>query len=85
MLFKQKRGQTSVTALVERVSRFTIVLKNQNRRTKSVMGKIITAMKDLPLVARRSITIDRGRAFMNWPHLQVENGRQTWFCALSSP
>jgi IS30 family transposase len=56
MLFKQKLGQTNVTTLVERVSRFTVILKNPNRRTKPVMGKIIKAIKDLPHQARRSIT-----------------------------
>jgi IS30 family transposase len=65
MLFKQKLGQANVTTLVERVSRFTVVLKNPNRRTKPVMGKIIKAIKNLPLVARRSITFDRGSEFMN--------------------
>ena len=34
MLFKQKLGQTNVTTLAERVSRFIVVLKNPNRRTK---------------------------------------------------
>jgi IS30 family transposase len=72
MLFKQKLGQTNVTTLVERVSRFTVILKNPNRRTKPVMGKIIQAIKDLPQIARRSITFDRGSEFMNWPHLQAE-------------
>ena len=85
MLFKQKLGQTNVTTLVERVSRFTVVLKNPNRRTKPVMGKIIKAIKNLPLVARRSITFDRGSEFMNWPHLRAEIGTQTWFCDPSSP
>lgn len=50
----------------------------------SVMGKIIKAIEDLPLVARRSITFDRGSEFMNWPHLQAEIGTQTWFCDLFS-
>lgn len=36
MLFKQKLGQT-VTSLVERVSRVTVLLKNPNKRTKPVM------------------------------------------------
>lgn len=61
------------------------ILKNPNRRTKPVMGKIIEAIKDLPLVTRPSITFDRGSEFMNWPHLQVEIGTQTWFCYPSSP
>jgi hypothetical protein len=59
MLFEQKRGQTNVTSLVERVSRFTVILKNSNKRTKPVMGKIMKAIKDLPHQARRSITFDR--------------------------
>jgi len=37
MLFKQKLGQTNATLLVERVSHFTVILKNPNKRTKPVM------------------------------------------------
>ncbi|AML52345.1 IS30 family transposase [Falsihalocynthiibacter arcticus] len=85
MLFKQTLGQTNVTTLVERVSRFTLILKNPNRRTKPVMGKIMKAIKDLPHVARRSITFDRGTEFVSWPHLQAEIGTLTWFCDPSSP
>ena len=85
MLFEQKRGQTNVTSLVERVSRFTVILKNPNRRTKPVMGKIIRAVKDLPYQARRSITFDRGSEFVSWPQLQAKIGTQTWFCDPSSP
>jgi len=84
-LFKQKLGQSNVTSLVERVSRFTVILKNPNKRTKPVMGKIMKSLKDLPLVARRSITFDRGTEFVSWPHLQAEIGTQTWFCDPSSP
>jgi IS30 family transposase len=63
MLFEQKRGQTNVISLVERVSRFTVILKNPNKRTKPVMQKIIKAIKDLPHVARRSITGQNRREF----------------------
>ena len=48
MLFKQKLGQANVTSLVERVSRFIVPLKNPNKRTKPVMGKIMKAVRDLP-------------------------------------
>jgi IS30 family transposase len=85
MLFEQKRGQTNVTTLVERVSRFTVILKNPNKRTKPVMGKIMKAIKDLPHVARRSITFDRGSEFVSWPQLQAKIGTLTWFCDPSSP
>jgi len=85
MFFEQKLGQTNVTSLVERVSRYTVILKNPNRRTKPVMGKIMKAIKDLPLNARKSITFDRGTEFVSWPHLQAQIGTKTWFCDPSSP
>uniref|UniRef100_UPI002613FF46 IS30 family transposase n=1 Tax=Roseovarius sp. TaxID=1486281 RepID=UPI002613FF46 len=85
MLFKQSLGQSNVTSLVERVSRFTVLLKNPNKRTKPVMGKIMKAVRDLPHLARKSITFDRGTEFVSWPHLQAEIGTQTWFCDPSSP
>jgi IS30 family transposase len=85
MLFKQSLGQTNVTSLVERVSRFTVLLKNANKRTKPVMGKIMKAVRDLPIQGRRSITFDRGTEFVSWPHLQAQLGTQTWFCDPSSP
>lgn len=64
MLFKQKLGQSNVTFLVERVSRFTVILKNPNKRTKPVMGKIMDAIRDsllqlgnpLPLIAAPSLS-----------------------------
>ena len=77
-------GQSNVTSLVERVSRFTVFLKNPNKRTKPVMGKIMKAVRDLPYLARKSITFDRGTEFVSWPHLQAEIGTQTWFCDPSS-
>lgn len=84
MLFEQKRGQANVTSLVERVSRFTVQFKNPNKRTNPVMGKIGKSIKDLPHVARRSITFDRSREFASWPQLQAKIGTQTWFCEPSS-
>ncbi len=85
MLFKQRFGQTNVTSLVERVSRFTVLLKNPSKRTRPVMGKVIRAIRDLPFVARRSITFGRGTEFVSWPHLQAETGTRTWFCDPSAP
>jgi len=55
-------------------------MKNPNKRTKPVMGKILKEIKGLPFAARRSITFDRGTEFVSWPHLQAEIGTQTWFC-----
>ncbi len=49
MLFKQDLGQSNITSLVERVSRFTMLLINPNKRTKPVMGKIMSAVRTCPI------------------------------------
>lgn len=85
MLFRQTFGKTNVTSLVERVSRFTVLLMNPNRTTGRVMGRLAQVMRTLPLQARKSVTFDRGSEFMDWPHLQAEVGTQTWFCDPSAP
>ena len=85
VLFQQRFGQTNVTSLVERVSRFTVVLRNGSRRSKPVMGKIVRALGPPPLGARRSITFDRGSEFVTWPHLQAQTGTRSWFCDPQSP
>ena len=84
VLFKQSRGQTNATSLVERVSCFTVLLKNADSRTQSVMTKIVKAVMDLPLAGRRSITFDHGTEFVSWPHLQAQLGTQTSVCDPSS-
>uniref|UniRef100_UPI000DBACAC7 IS30 family transposase n=1 Tax=Salipiger aestuarii TaxID=568098 RepID=UPI000DBACAC7 len=81
LCWSSNRLARHVTSLVERVSRFTVLLKNANRRTKPVM--IATAVRDLPAAGRRSIPFDRGTEFCSWPHLQAQLG--TRFCDPSSP
>ena len=85
VLFQQRFGQANVTSLLERVSRFTVVLRNATKRSKPVMGKIAEAIGALPLPARKSITFDRGSEFVTWPHLQAETGTRSWFCDAQSP
>ncbi len=68
MLFRRKFGQTNVTSMVERVSRFTVILKNSNRTTARVMGQLAKVMRTLPFKARKSVTFDRGSEFSAWPH-----------------
>ena len=74
---QQRSGQANVTSLMERVSRFSVLLKNTTKRSKPVMGKIAKATSALPLPARRSITLDRS-AFVAWPHLQAETATRSW-------
>lgn len=83
--FRKKFGKANVTSLVERVSRFAIFLRNNDRQSRSVMDGLVQALQALPHLARRSITLDRGTEFTDWPYLQASIGTQTWFCDPQSP
>jgi hypothetical protein len=74
-----------VTSLVERVSRFAVLLRNNDRQSWPIMERLISVMRALPHRARRSITFDRGTEFTDWPYLQAGIGSQTWFCDPQSP
>jgi transposase, IS30 family len=49
------------------------------------MDTLIRVFGALPIIARRSVTFDRGSEFIDWPHLQAHVGMQTWFCDPQSP
>jgi IS30 family transposase len=83
--FRQKFGKANVTSLVERVSRFAVLLRNNDRQSKPIMDKLIGVLQSLPHLARRLITFDRGTEFTDWPYLQAGIGAQTWFCDPKSP
>ena len=59
-----------MTSLVERVSRFAIFLRNNDRQSRPVMSALVQALQALPRVARRSITFDRSTKFTDCPYLQ---------------
>ncbi len=75
MLFRQRFAFANVTSLMERVSRFAVLLKNADKRTCLVMDKIIAVIRALLHPARRSNTFDRGTEFVSWPHLPASRDR----------
>lgn len=82
MLFKQHFGQHNVNSLVERDSRFSVLLKNRRNKTKPVMGKVISAIGSLPFKLCRSITLDRGRKeLLRTGTVGPDNGfHKSWTC-----
>jgi len=85
VMFRKEFGTANVTALVERVSRFTLLARNEDRTSKPVMEALIAGLGTLPQPARRSITFDRGTEFSAWRHLQAGLGARTWFCDPQAP
>lgn len=85
MIFRKEHGPANVTTMVERKTRFTVVFRNNDRRSKPIMNRLIDLMSPLPQYARRSLTFDRGLEFVSWRELEKGIGAQTWFCDPKAP
>lgn len=85
MMFRKEHGKVNVTSLVERVSRFAVVMRNEDRQSKPIMEALIQGLAPLPADARQSITFDRGTEFSAWKHLKAGIGADAWFCDPQAP
>jgi IS30 family transposase len=85
MIFRREFGKTNLTSLVERTSRYTLLMRNLDRQSMPLMEQIIVALASLPAGARQSFTFDRGTEFMAWRRLKDGLGADTWFCDPSAP
>ena len=83
--FRKEFGATNLTSLVERVSRFTVLLKNPDRRSRLVMDGVINSLAPLPAHARRSITFDRGLKFWPGPTCNQVSASQPGFVTRNRP
>ena len=78
--------QSAIGTLVERATRFTILLHLPADHTaESVAAAMIEAMAELPDHLRRSITWDRGSEMANWRHNHMQLDAPVYFCHPPSP
>jgi len=80
-------GNTSaIGTLVERSTRFTILLHLPNNHTaEAVAAAMIEAMSELPAHLRRTITWDRGSEMANWRDIDLQLKAPVYFCDPHSP
>ena len=77
---------SAVGTLVERATRFTILLHLPGRHdADSVATAMIREMSKLPEHLRRSITWDRGTELANYRDIQMQLGATVYFCDPNSP
>jgi IS30 family transposase len=72
---------SNVTTIVERKSRLTKLVHNQNKYTNEVVGGIKEKLSQLPKRLVKTITFDRGSEFASYRNL----GITTYFCNPHSP
>lgn len=74
-----------VATLVERQSRYVMLVKVANKDTKSVISGLIKQSKRLPKELYKSLTWDRGKELADHPRLTVATDVEVYFCDPQSP
>lgn len=83
-LVEGSRG-TFIATLVERQSRFVILVKLPDKRTEAVVGALIKAVRKLPTALRKSLTWDRGSELADHAKFTVATDVKVYFCDPYSP
>jgi transposase, IS30 family len=79
-------GASAIGTLVERSTRFTILLHlPTDHSAQAVAAAMIEAMSELPEHLRRSITWDRGSEMANWRDISLQLNAPVYFCNPHSP
>ena len=83
-LVEGSRG-TFIATLVERRSRFVILVKLPEKRTDVVVEALIKAVRKLPAVLRKSLTWDRGSELTEHAKFTVATDVKVYFCDPQNP
>jgi IS30 family transposase len=78
-------NNTHIATLVERHSRFTMLVKVPNKNTATVVAALAKHIGRLPQELRRSLTWDRGKEMAAHKRFTVATGVQVYFCDPRSP
>jgi len=78
-------NNTHMATLVERQSRYTVLVKVAGKDTISVVSALIKQVQNLPVELRRSLTWDRGMELAQHKKFTVATNVQVYFCDPQSP
>src|SRR3984885_2085317 len=78
-------NDTYIATLVERHSRFTMLVKLPRKDTTTVVGTLAKHIRKLPEVLRRSLTWDQGKEMSGHKRFTVATNVQVYFCDPRSP
>lgn len=74
-----------IATLVERTSRFTLLVKVDGKDTQSVVSALTKKVRRLPAALRRSLTWDRGNEMAQHKAFTIATDIQVYFCDPQSP
>ena len=85
MIFQRSHGGANVATLVERKTRYVALYRNEDRRSRRVLGRLAGLLGPLPAPARRSVTFDRGLEFLAWRELTKATKIDVWLGRSAGP
>ena len=78
-------NNTHIATLVERHTRFAMLIKVPSKDTATVVGALAKHVRRLPAVLRRSLTWDRGKEMADHKAFTVATDVKVYFCDPRSP
>src|SRR5512136_3218251 len=78
-------NNSHMATLVERHSRFAMLIKVQGKDTASVVSALSQQVRKLPVELRRSLTWDRGKEMADHKSFTIATNVQVYFCDPRSP
>ena len=78
-------GNTYIATLVERRSRFTILVKVRSKETAVVVKALEQRVRTLPAQLKKTLTWDRGSEMMSHADFEVATDVKVYFCDPQSP
>ena len=81
-----KAGRSAIATLVERQTRFTLLIQlPQGRTAESVRSALTENIQRLPEGLRRTLTWDQGKEMAEHARFTIDSNVQVYFCDPSSP
>jgi IS30 family transposase len=74
-----------IATIVERYSRFVILVKVEGKDTKTVVSALSRQMSKLPTLLKQSLTWDRGSEMVDHKEFSVATDMEVYFCDPASP
>ncbi|NRB14951.1 MAG: IS30 family transposase [Rhizobiales bacterium] len=74
-----------IATVVERQSRFTILIKVESKKTESVVSALIDQMSKSPLSLKKSLTWNSGTELAAHKNFSLATNMGVYFCDPSSP
>jgi IS30 family transposase len=85
-LLMGKNGRSAIGTLVERSTRFVLLLHLPHGHSPlQVQDAIVASTQKLPQFVRKSLTWDQGKEMSNHLQIKVVTGLQVYFCDPASP